>query len=227
MKNYLKILVHFGEIYVSLSYGTRDGEQKILPLYFKLSQRTIYTILSNNKIGKRWAKENQERVTQKNKQYYSKNKITENQRTKAYYQENIDSLRTKSLQYARTHKKERKEYRQRNAQAINELTRKRRSLQKEAFLGYLPKGYFDLLFSEQSGMCMLCDKKLSGKIEVDHKIPITSERSIECICNFQLAHKTCNVSKFGHILPEYEELNQLSLQLDAIREGEVNADCSI
>ena len=158
-----------------------------------------------------------EKNRESRRKYASEHKEDARKRSIKFYERNPDYE-------SRPHRKKfRSEWKKENKERVNITVRRRRALIKKGFQGYVPDNLIKLLMEKQKELCVLCGDILTYKIEVDHIIPVTSERTIECICNFQLTHSICNRSKLGKILPEYEELNELSLQLDAIRKGEIDA----
>ena len=162
----------------------------------------------NKKRVRQWAQDNPDRKLEQDRKYYLENKDRIKNKVNIWQQDNLDKVR-------HYHRK----YREKDTtkQLHKEYERIRRSLKANAFFGYVPDNLVDYLFVRQNSICPLCNTELLGPLEIDHKIPISSGRSIECICNLQLTHESCNRSKLSKILLPYEKLNQLSLELSRIR----------
>ena len=171
--------------------------------------RELYAINADEKraYNRKYHHVHKDEINSKKRQYHYENKEQINARKRAYHHTNKDQIRERKRLYYQEHPE--KQLIKRN---------RRRAYEASAFIGYIPESIKEILYKKQEGLCIGCNLPLEDDIiTLDHKIPLATERSIDCICNLQLMHKSCNSSKMAKILPEYEELNQLSLQLNQIR----------
>ena len=184
-----------------------------------VSRRTIGRVLDGYQYEKTHRKELSDYMRKYRKNNPDKFKQYEQNRPKSrieYMREYHRKWRLQNIEKEQI--RARKKYHD-NKESYFNNTRKRRALKQRAFLGYIPKKLIEILYALQNQICDICgeDLSLDEHFEIDHKIPITSARSIECICNLQLTHRICNRQKLGKIQERYEDLNQLSLQLEEIR----------
>ena len=203
-----------------------DWLQKDIARRLNISSRTVRRVLQNYSTLREWQSKNQDKMKESSVQYYQNHQEERKRKQRKYHENNKKEINARSRhKYASIspeyRKIQRRIYRQNNLERVRENDRlagsRKRANKQRAFIGYVPRNTVDILWKAQKGLCVLCGYRLENDITLEHKIPLDSRRSIECICNYQLAHRGCNSSKMAKILPEYEELNQLSLQLNQIR----------
>ena len=159
--------------------------------------------------GKQWKKDNAAIVSQYNKSYYNSNIEYMKEKNQRFVEQNPD--------YHSTYIRNRREHynglvRKWSHTPKGQISRRRtkrlrRAKRKGLVLGYVPENIDSVLFENQIGICVLCSYPMSTEevLEIDHIIPLSREGSMECICNLQLTHRSCNRRK----------LNRLELELSS------------
>lgn len=173
---------------------------------------------------KQYKQENKDKLNQQRREKYNSDLGLSRNKAREYYQENKEWWQERSQRYYQEHQEQERrrnrDYFDKNPGLKSFYRRRYYARKRKAFLGIVPIDIVKRLLEKQLGLCAICSKLLGNDVEIDHKIPLSTERSIDCVCNLQATHKRCNIKKGKKILPEFEKLNRLSLQLDSIRKGE-------
>ena len=77
------------------------------------------------------------------------------------------------------------------------------------------------MLEESDDTCAICEKPMITGIHIDHKIPVSllyrmriSTKVINDYINLQFTCPSCNIEKRDRILPEYEHLIPILIELD-------------
>lgn len=151
----------------------------------------------HRRIGVAWRKQNPDRVSEKNRAQYLKNREDRLARQSAYRAANPEKVRETNRRWAgqngdylRTY---RRKYLEENREAHRFRT-KERSARVRAAEGRFGKGDIERIFRQQRGRCAYCRKCIKHKYEIDHINPITKGGS-NWPRNIQLTCESCNSRK--------------------------------
>jgi len=140
------------------------------------------------KHDKQYNKDNKQTINEKKRASYHNNIEKEHERAKMFYKDNPDYFKEWRKNYYQEHKEETQAQRM-----------KRRALEKEVTIGYVPSKPKSELYKRDKGICGICNNYVEyDNVHIDHIVPL-SKGGEHSMSNLQLSHSWCNLKKGNKI----------------------------